>query len=53
MSDFYDYMPLDEYLAVMEKRGKGTAVSVGRKRGRSKGASKKNFPPPLTPPVTV
>lgn len=22
MSDFYDYMPLDEYLAVMEKRGR-------------------------------
>lgn len=37
--DFYDYMPLDEYLALMEKRGPKTktAVSVGRKRGRSKG----------------
>lgn len=51
--DFYDYTPLDEYLALMDKKGPKTAVSVGRKRGRGKGASKKGFPPPLTPPVTV
>jgi Holliday junction resolvase RusA-like endonuclease len=51
-SDFYDYMPLDEYLALMEKRGPKTAVSAGHKRGR-KGSSRKSFPPPLTPPVTV
>lgn len=50
--DFYDHMPLDEFLAVMEKQGKRTAVSVGRKRKRGK-QKKKVFPPPLVPPAVV
>ena len=49
-SELYDYMPLDEYLAVMEKRGK--AVGNGRSR-RGPKSKKKAFLPPLVPPVTV
>lgn len=51
VDDFQEHMTLEEYLAVMDKRGPKTAVSVGRKRKRR--SKKKIFPPPLTPPVTV
>lgn len=44
-------MTLEEYLAALDKQT-GTAVSVGRKRGK-RGKKKKIFPPPLVPPVTV
>lgn len=37
LDDFYDYMPLDEYLEVIGRQGKKTAVAAGKKRGRSKG----------------
>lgn len=37
LDDLYDYMPSEEFRAVMSGSKKKTAVAVGRKRGRSKG----------------
>lgn len=50
MSDFFDGMTSEEYLAAILARP-STAVTVKRKK--RKGRKKKKFPPPLSPPVTV
>lgn len=48
---FQEHMTLEAFLETLDRQ-KGTAVSVGSKRGK-RGKKKKVFPPPIAPPTAV